>query len=279
MGSDSPIRLIVNGDDFGRSNGNNRAIIRAHREGILTSASLMVNEHAADAAVELARENPRLGVGLHVVLVCGRSALKPSETVGLVDQRFGFGRNAMTTGMRYYFNSRLRPSLRQEIDAQFREFRLSKLPLDHVNGHLNFHLHPTIFRILKRHAADWGIGAMRLTREPLGLGLKLSFGRYLYRFSHAFIFSWLSRRAQPSLLRRRIRHADCVFGLLENGRITESYLLRLLEAIGPGTYELYAHPDEDAHAHETEALCSPKVKEMIRQRGIQLVRYSDLIPQ
>ncbi len=279
MGSDAPIRLIVNGDDFGRANGNNRAIIRAHREGILTSASLMVNEHAADAAVELARENPKLGVGLHVVLVCGRSALKPSETVGLVDQRFEFGRNATTTGMRYFFNSKLRPSLRQEIDAQFREFRLTKLPLDHVNGHLNFHLHPTIFRILKRHAGDWGIGAMRLTREPLGLGLRLSYGRYFYRFSHAFIFSWLSRKAQPSLLRRRIRHADCVFGMLESGRITESYLLRLLETIGPGTYELYAHPDEDSHAHETEALCSPKVRELVRQRGIQLVRYSDLIPK
>ena len=66
---------------------------------------------------------------------------------------------------------------------------------------------------------------------------------------------------------------------LESGRITESYLLRLLETIGPGTYELYAHPDEDSHEHETEALCSPKVREMIRQRGIELTRYSDLIPK
>ncbi|KAB2663011.1 MAG: ChbG/HpnK family deacetylase [Verrucomicrobia bacterium] len=276
MGNKAPIRLIVNGDDFGMSHANNRAIIRAHREGILTSASLMVNENAADHAVRMARENPKLGVGLHITLVCGKSSLKPSETIGLVDQRFEFDRSPTLTGLRYYFSRQVHSSLRQEVDAQFREFRLTKLPMDHVNGHLNFHLHPTIFRMLKRHASDWGIRAMRLTRDPLGLNLKLSFGRYFYRLSHAFIFAWLSRQAGPSLVRRRIRHADHVFGLLQNGRITEEYLVRLLERIGPGNYELYAHPDEDKHAHETEALCSPRVKEMVRQRGIELIRYSDL---
>lgn len=276
MASDDPIRLIVNADDFGLTHGNNRAIIRAHREGIVTSASLMVNERGADDAVRQAHENPRLGVGLHVTLVCGRSSLKPSETIGLVDQRFEFGRNPVLTGMKYFFSKQVRPSLRQEVDAQFREFRLTKLPLDHVNGHLNFHLHPTVFRILKRHAADWGIRAMRLTHDPLGLNLRIAFGRYFYRISHAFIFAWLSRRARPSLLRRRIRHADRVFGLLQNDRITEAYLLRLLGSIGPGTYELYAHPDEEDHAHETEALCSPRVKDLIRERNIQLVRYQDL---
>ena len=70
----TPRRLIVNADDFGRSRSINEAVIRAHREGILTSASLMVNEPACGEAVALARENPDLCVGLHLSLLCGRSA-------------------------------------------------------------------------------------------------------------------------------------------------------------------------------------------------------------
>ncbi|MCM3902074.1 MAG: ChbG/HpnK family deacetylase, partial [Pyrinomonadaceae bacterium] len=71
MGSRQPL-LIITGDDFGLSTSVNRAIIRAHREGVLTHASLMVNENAASEAIELARENPSLSTGLHVSLVLGR---------------------------------------------------------------------------------------------------------------------------------------------------------------------------------------------------------------
>ena len=60
--------LIVNGDDFGMSPPVSRGIIEAHRRGILTSTSLMVNRPAAEEAAALAREAPRLGVGLHLEL-------------------------------------------------------------------------------------------------------------------------------------------------------------------------------------------------------------------
>src|SRR5579885_3332619 len=72
-------RLVVNADDFGRSASINAAVIRAHREGVLTTASLMVNEPACAEALALARENPRLGVGLHLTLLMGRAALPPAE--------------------------------------------------------------------------------------------------------------------------------------------------------------------------------------------------------
>ena len=80
-------RLIVNADDFGRSHSINAAVIRAHRDGILTTASLMVNEPDCAEAVRLARENPRLGVGLHLTLLMGRSALPPEKIPGLVNSR------------------------------------------------------------------------------------------------------------------------------------------------------------------------------------------------
>lgn len=276
MGSDAAIRLIVNADDFGISQSANRAILRAHREGILTTTSLMVNGDAAAEAIQLAHAHPRLGVGLHLTFVKGRATLPPSRLDGLTDAQGAFTENPVGAGMRYFFSRGLHPAIAREVEAQFQAFRKSELPLDHVNGHLHFHLHPTLFAVLKTQATAWGIRQMRLTREPLGLNLKISRGNYLYRLSHAFIFECLARYAAPAFAARNIRHTDRVFGLLENDRITESYLLQLLERLKPGTYEVYAHPDEDAHAHELEALCSPRVAALVRQRQIQLIRYTDL---
>ena len=276
MASDETIRLIVNADDFGSSESANMAIERAHREGILTSASLMVNGNRANEAVEVARQNPLLAVGLHLVLVCGKSTLKPSEIIGVVDQKFQFSSSPVWAGFRYFIRSSLQVYLRQEIHAQFREFRTSGLELDHVNGHLNFHLHPTVFNFLKKDCLDLGIHSMRLTRDPYLQNLRLAGGKYLYRTAHAFIFDRLSSRAETSLRRRHIRYTDATFGLLQSGRITEKYLLRLLEELKPGTWELYCHPDLGMHQHELEALTSPRVKDLIRKRGIVLCRYSDL---
>ena len=80
--SDAPRLLVVNADDFGRSASINAAVVQAHRAGILTSASLMLNESATDEAVALARENPRLGVGLHLTLLCGHAASAPEKIPG-----------------------------------------------------------------------------------------------------------------------------------------------------------------------------------------------------
>src|ERR1039457_2620927 len=86
-------RLIVNADDFGRSHSINEAVVRAHQEGILTSASLMVNEPGLDEAVALARENPKLGVGLHLTLLVGHSALPPEKIPSLVNDCGEFSNN------------------------------------------------------------------------------------------------------------------------------------------------------------------------------------------
>ncbi len=83
-------RLVVNADDFGRSDSINEAVIRAHHAGILTSASLMVDEPACAEAVRLAKGSPRLGVGLHLTLACGRSALGPDAIPGLVNRQGRF---------------------------------------------------------------------------------------------------------------------------------------------------------------------------------------------
>lgn len=268
-------RLVVNADDFGRSRAINQAVIRAHREGILTTASLMVAGDAAQEAVDLARENSRLGVGLHLTLVCGRSVLPPARIPRLVDTRGEFPTGAPGAGLRYWADRRLRESLRLELEAQFDRFRSTGLPLDHVNGHLHLHLHPVVFDLLGENARAWGIERMRLTRDSLAISRRISQGRWAYRLSHAIIFAMLSRRAAPRLARLGIRHSDMVFGLLQDGRVTEDYVLRLLPLLPAGTAELYAHPSLDRFRHEFEALASPRVAARVRELGIELVRYQD----
>src|SRR5262249_7303322 len=97
----APRRLIVNADDFGRSHSINAAVIGADHEGILPTASLMVNEPGFSEAVALAKQEPSLGVGLHLTLLCGHSALTPSEIPGLVDGQGRFSDNPVRVGMRY----------------------------------------------------------------------------------------------------------------------------------------------------------------------------------
>jgi chitin disaccharide deacetylase len=269
-------RLIANADDFGRSPTVNAAVIRAHREGILTTASLMVNEPGCAEAVELARQNPRLGVGLHLTLLCGYSALAPDQIPGLVNDGGQFPTNPAVAGCRYFFQRGLRPQLRAEIHAQFRRFRETGLPLDHVNGHLHLHLHPAVFRILMADAEQLGFNRVRLTFDPFWLSLRLASGHLAYRALHAILFQPLAAAARPVLDRRGFRHTDRVFGLLQNARVDETYLLRLLMRLPAGDSELYSHPSLDEFKNEFEAWISPRVRERVQALGIQLIRYQDL---
>ncbi|HEU5396838.1 MAG TPA: hopanoid biosynthesis-associated protein HpnK [Verrucomicrobiae bacterium] len=271
-----PRRLIVNADDFGLSPSVNAAVIRAHRDGILTTASLMVNEPGFAEAVALARENPRLGVGLHLTLLHGHSTLPPEKIPGLVNSRGEFSNQPVAVGMKYFFQRRLRPQLRDEIRAQFEKFHATGLALDHANGHLHLHLHPVIFEILMDDAAALGIRHLRLTRDCLARSRRLSTGHWFYRVSHAAIYDWLSRRARRPLAQRNIRHADLTFGLLQNARVDEEYVLKLLPELPDGDSELYSHPSLDNFKHEFDALVSPRVKEKVRTLGIELIRYHDL---
>ncbi len=269
-------RLIVNADDFGLSPSVNQAVIRAHREGILTTASLMVGETGFDEAVRLARENPKLGVGLHLVLLHGHAVLPPDKIPGLVNLRGEFSNSPVGVGMKYFFDIFLREQLRAEIHAQFEKFHSTGLPLDHVNGHLHLHLHPVIFKILMDDSQKLGIRHLRLTRDCLARSRRMSRGHLFYKTSHAVIFESLSNRARGPLRQRNIRHAQITFGLLQDSRVDEDYLLKLLPELPSGDSELYSHPSLDKFKHEFDALISPRVREQIQKLGIELIRYRDL---
>jgi len=138
------------------------------------------------------------------------------------------------------------------------------------------HLHPVVFGILVRRAKEWGIRHLRLTRDPFWLNARLTRGAWLYRASHAVIYHLLSARSRSALRQRGIRYAPWVFGLLQNARVDESYVSKLLPALPGGDSELYSHPSLDEFRHEFEALISPELKQLAGDQNIELIRYQDL---
>ncbi len=159
-------RLIVTADDFGRSRAVNDAVETAHAEGILTTTCLMVGADDAEDAAARARRLESLGVGLHVVLVCGRPVLSQKDIPDLVDDSGAFETDLVRAGFRFFFLPKVRRQLAQEIRAQFEAFRATGLALDHVNAHNHMHLHPTVLGLNIAIGRDFGLKAVRVPDDP-----------------------------------------------------------------------------------------------------------------
>jgi len=125
-------------------------------------------------------------------------------------------------------------------------------------------------------ADQLGIKHMRFTFDPLKPNLRAASGHLAYRALHAAIFHPLSARARPALAQRGIRHTEAVFGLLQNARVDEAYVTRLLPQLPAGDSELYSNPSLDEFKNEFDALISPVVREQVKELGIKLIRYQDL---
>ncbi len=281
-------RLIVSADDFGMSPGVNAGVIRAHREGVLTDASLMVNGAAAAEAIELARAAPTLSVGLHLVLAQGRATLPTPEIPDLVDAGGFFRTQPIRAALGYFFTPGVRAQVRREVTAQIERFLASGLPLSHVDGHLNIHMHPTILNMLLDVADHYGIRALRLTHEPLRLALRLDRRHAARKIAEGLTFAALAAYARPRMAARGVRHPHRMFGLHQSGHVTEAYLMQLLPQLGPGVTELYCHPglrdsesqqwrppDYESEA-ELAALTSPHVATLIETLGVERTSYRAL---
>lgn len=280
---------MVTADDFGFSHGVNQAILRAHREGIVTSTSLMVTGDAAAEAVAIARANPDLAVGLHLVVVAGRAALPPREIPALVDERGLFRGGPVGIGVRYQFSRAARTQLAREIREQLVRFRETGLPLSHVDGHLHMHLHPVVLSSLLDLSEEFGITTLRLPREELRWNLAFDPRSAARKIVWSGIFERLRRHAEPKLKKAGIAVSDRVYGLQQTGRISEAYLLDLLPRLASSAapladVEIYAHPDASpsgepgmplngppgAGARELEALLSPRVRKAVEDAGFLL---------
>ena len=232
-------RVYITGDDFGLSPAVNAAIEAYHRAGALHQASLMVGEMNVDEAVEIARRNPRLRVGLHLTLCEGNATGRSA----LTDKQGRFTKSPALAGLRYAVNPRLLEPLRLEIRRQFEQFLALGFPPTYWDGHTHLHLHPLIFRLTLPIAAQLGFKVTRLVREPGPFALI------------PWIFKQLSAAAIPSLEKARMRYADQVIGLRDTGCMTEA---TFREAIGKakGLTEIYFHPGAEASPPSPEHLAT-----------------------
>ncbi|MBD2448245.1 hopanoid biosynthesis-associated protein HpnK [Nostoc sp. FACHB-152] len=278
---------IINGDDFGFSRGVNQAIIKAHKQGILTSTSFMVTGDAAEEAIALAQKHPDLAVGLHLVLVCGRSVLPPEQIPHLVDSQGNFPNSSFLAGLRYQFQSAARAELRQEIRAQLIKFQASGLPLSHVDGHLHLHVHPVVLQILVELAPEFDIRFIRLPSEELGKTLKLTRQDLLTKLIWSGVFTQLRRYGETLLTSHGINFTDKVYGLLQTGNVTEKYLLGLIPQIGSNLVEIYCHPADvqvgealngppGSGKAELAALLSHQVRKLLIANNFELTNYQKL---
>ena len=264
----------------------NEGVERAHTEGILTAASLMVSGAAAPDAIARARRLPNLRVGLHLVLVDGPSLLPPERIPDFVDGegrlRADLGRTSLDIALR----RGVRSQLAAEIEAQFAAFRATGIRLDHVNVHHHFHAHPTVGRLILDIGRRFGMRGIRVPIESADL---LAHIDPSHRSDGARVTGpWVA------LLRRRVRREgisapDRVFGLTWSGAMTESRIVGVLENLADGITEIYCHPaiaDRFAgaapgyrYADELAALTAPAVKDALRASRARSGGYSDFARQ
>lgn len=258
---------------------------QAWQQGILTQASLMAGGDAFDEAVEIARRNPGLQIGLHLTLVQGKPVMPAEKIPGLVAANGCFPDNPVEVGMKLFFDPAIRMQLRCEIEAQILKLKETGLPFSHIDGHLNIQMHPTVFTLLTELMPRHGITSFRITRERLLENLRHDRTRLLGKVVERGIFGSLAQFAEPALKKREISTAVEVKGVLNSGSMTEPYLLAILDRLLPGTSEIYFHPGclPDAeisrrmpdykHQEELAALLSPRVRERLQQLDISLTNY------
>jgi hopanoid biosynthesis associated protein HpnK len=249
--------LILTGDDFGRSSAVNEAIERHYEAGLLTQASLMVNERAVAEAVRIARRHPGLCVGLHLTLCAGRAARRSAIT----DADARFANSPALAGLRYAFDPRAAEPLGHEIAEQFARFRELGFAPSYADGHTHLHLHPVVLRALLEPLAADGFKMLRLVREPGNFALV------------ALIFRALSAAAARPLRRCGIRAADHVFGFADTGRMTADRLASLIQRLREGLSEIYFHPGAEPHEPDFAAL-----RQILAEQKIMLTSAATLPP-
>ncbi|GGI17335.1 chitin disaccharide deacetylase [Gottfriedia solisilvae] len=154
------IKLIVNADDFGYSKGINYGIIEAHRNGIVNSTTMMMNMPGVSHAVDLAKENPNLKVGIHLVLTCGRPLLTDVPT--LVDQNGFFKKN------RDILESNISlEELEREWTAQVEKFLESGLTLTHIDSHHHVHTVPKFLPIVQKLSKKYNLSVRRVSDHAI----------------------------------------------------------------------------------------------------------------
>jgi chitin disaccharide deacetylase len=253
-------RLIINADDFGFTTDVNAGIVDAHRNGVLTSTTLMANGEAFSEAVRLARETPTLDIGCHLVLVQGRSVVSGRAfPERLQDVYIALAKGDI--------------DVYRELRAQIEKILAAGLLPTHLDSHKHTHVVPKVFRAVVRLAHEFGIPNVRL---PLDTTLPVP-----------DISRRLLRRYYARLAREyNVRMTDHFIGFRMTGSLTESSFTAALRLLRDGITEFMCHPGylgselksaatrlKESRVLELEALVSPRVRQLMAAESIHLEAF------
>jgi hopanoid biosynthesis associated protein HpnK len=284
--------LIINADDFGYTHGVNEGIIRAHRDGILTSATLMATGMAFDDAVERAKANPKLGVGCHLVLT-GGNAVAPKATIpSLADRNGRLPESLPALVARLSVGSVRTEDLDTELRAQLDKIRRAGIELTHVDTHKHTHVYPRVMDAVGRAAREFGITRVRNPIEDLRDSWRTArseksglVGNMAASCAVRSVGSWFQSIAR----KHGLRSPDHFLGLAVTGYVGASALCRLIDTLSDGRTEIMTHPglcDAELMSTDTrlnqqretelDGLLSAEAKRLTETRGIRLISYREL---
>lgn len=260
-------RLIVNADDFGFTRDVNAGIVDAHRNGILTATTLMANGDAFDDAIRLARENPSLDVGVHLVMVQGNSVLEPGREL------------PQTLGelVRTLLQRKLDPY--QEARAQVEKIVATGVRPSHIDTHKHTHLLPPVLRAVARVAREFGI---RWVRRPFDFGVDRSV--QIQKRAVSMAMSLMAPHFANTL--EGLKTTDYFTGFQITGTLDGARLVDTLQRLPDGLTEFMCHPGilgpelrqaktrlKESREIELVALKSPEAQDVLAGVGIQLMNY------
>jgi predicted glycoside hydrolase/deacetylase ChbG (UPF0249 family) len=268
-------QLVVNADDFGFTPDVNTGIVEAHRDGILTAATLMANGDAFDDAVRLARHTPTLDIGCHLVLIGGPSLVTGKPLPATAPQLVA----ALATGrIRAY----------DELHAQVRRIVDAGLEPTHLDTHKHTHLAPPVLDAVARLSREFGI---RWVRRPFDFPLQSLRGGVprIQRFTSDAL-GLLRRRFHRVLASHGCLTTDHFAGFQITGRFRTAELVELMAVIPEGSTELMVHPGhcgpalraartrlKESREAELAALLAPEVRSALIRHNITLVNYPTLV--
>ena len=286
-------RLVTNADDLGWSEAVTSGILQAHREGIVTSTTLMTNLPGAAEALDQARR-AGLGVGVHLNLTEGEPLSPPGEVAPIVDSSGRFQRSLPLLFCRAWWSGAARRAIGRELGAQVARALDVGLEPTHLDSHKHVHLHPAILPLVIEVARRHGIRAVRTTVEAPLRGLSAHvpahwglWARLRQRANALTALRW-GRRAQAAIRRAGLATTDWFAGVRLTGGLTAGFLCCLLEQAPEGTLELMAHPGlaepgparptrlGESRPRELAALCDPQVREAAQRLHWDLVTYRDI---
>lgn len=280
-------QLIVNADDFGLHPLINAGIIKGHQEGFITSTSLMPSAPCWQEAVRLAKENPRLGIGVHLTLVGGVPSVLPKEQVSsLLDDDGLFLPDYVAFAKRYYSGAVKKAELEAELRAQLERALSCGVNITHIDSHQHTHVLPGINSLVLKLSNEYNIIRVRIPKEGYLFtgGFQTGVGRLIGRSGLSFCADMAALRADSLGL----RHPQHFYGMLAGGHLNAQLIANILRQLPEGVSEIMTHPGLDSAAlgkafswqyhwrEELDAYLDAGNKALLKELAIEPVSFTAL---